>query len=98
VLKERIVMRPAKFEKGTMLAVRWIDISMDGDWQSKEKRDKNTPTDIISIGFFLRTYKYHKRYCLQLGHNMANDGDSDTTDIPFGCIQSIEELEVKSGG
>jgi hypothetical protein len=91
-------MRPAKFEKGTMLAVRWLDITSNDAWQSEAKRTKNAPTDVITIGFFLKTYKYNKMYCLQLGHSMAIDGDSDTTDIPFGCIQSIEELEVKSGG
>jgi hypothetical protein len=91
-------MRPAKFEKGTMLAVRWLDIISDESWQSKEERDKNTPIDVITIGFFLKTYKYSKMYCLQLGHSMIKDGDSSTTEIPFGCIQSIEELEVKRGG
>lgn len=90
-------MRPTKFEPGTMLLVEWLDIVSDASWQSEQKRNKEHPVDVKTVGFFLRTYRYNGHYCMKLAHSISAEGDSDTTEIPFGCIKNIKRLKVQNG-
>lgn len=86
-------MRIKKFPKFTELMVSWEDITSDSAWHDKDGIRKARPTLVKTLGFFLG----NKKGVLKLGHSISEDGDSDYTVIPWGCIKEIKELELSNG-
>lgn len=88
-------MRAKKFEPGTMILVEWQDIVSHSSWTDSEERKKRHPSSIKTVGIYLKTYRHKNKYCLQVAHNYTEDGESDTTDIPFGTIDNIKILKAE---
>lgn len=88
-------MKPATYEKYTMLLIEWLDITQDCKWHGIPEI-KNTRTTVVkNVGFFLQNYIYKKKWIMKLASSVTEDGDSDVFDIPFGCITSIKELKIE---
>ena len=82
-------MKIQKFSMQTKLLVTWDDTTSDSKWHDKQGIDKAKTTSVKTLGFFLS----NKKRVLKIGHSITEDGDSDYTCIPFGCIRSIKDLE-----
>lgn len=81
-------MRIKKFEKFTLIQVEWEDILSEAAWLDKEKLEKTGPMPVRTIGFYLDT----KKRTLRVAHSVCQDGDSDVTCIPWGCVTNIRKL------
>lgn len=84
-------MRTKRFPKLTMVLVTWEDTTSDAKWHDKQEIENAKAIIIRTIGFFIE----NKKRALKIAHSTTSDGDSDYTIIPWGCIVSISELEVK---
>ncbi len=87
-------MKPTKYEKYDMLLVEWIDIVADTRWRSKEEAAVSKPSRIKTVGFFLSNFIMDKKWILKVSSSVAEDGQSDTIDIPFGVVTCITKLSV----
>ena len=81
-------MRMKKFPKQTKLLVTWDDITTDASWGSAIDIKRAKTTRVHTVGFFLK----NKKRELTIAHSISEDGDSDYTCIPWGCIKNIVEL------
>jgi len=91
ILVGNLNVRIKKFEKLTKLLVEWEDILSEPEWHDKDKIDKVTAMSVKTLGFYLGT----KKNVLKLAHSICQDGDSDVTLIPWGCVRNIESLETE---
>lgn len=79
-------MRIKKFQPGTRLEITWNDIVSDSAWQSKDDIDKAFTVKVKTVGYFLQNQKG----VLKIAHSISEDGDSDSTRIPWAVIQKID--------
>ena len=79
-------MRIKKFEPGTRLEVTWADIVSDSSWQSQRDIDTATTAQVKTLGYFLQ----NKKGVLKIAHSVTEDGQSDSTRIPWAVIKNIE--------
>lgn len=84
-------MRVKQFSKLTIVLVTWEDTTSDAKWHDRQEVEKAKTTAVRTVGFFIN----NKKRLLKVAHSMTEDGDSDYTCIPWGCIKEIKELEVK---
>lgn len=84
-------MKIKKFPKFAKLLISWDDTTSDAKWHDKQEIEKVATTNVRTIGFFIA----NKKRILKLSHSITEDGDSDYTCIPWGCIKEVKELESK---
>ena len=84
-------MRIKKFPKYTRIEVEWADIVSDSTWLDKNGLDKTEPIIVTTLGYFLK----NKKRVLKIAHSVAQDGGSDCTVIPWGCIKDVWVYEKK---
>ena len=79
-----------KLKKNQLVEIRWSDITSDAAWLKPQISEKYPVVDCLSVGYFLNQDKKLIRISSMINNN---DGESDVTVIPLGCVTKIIKLK-----
>jgi len=87
-------MRVKKFAPLTLLEVQWEDTLSNPCWQTVEEIQKAGTATVFTVGFWRSNgYTKDRGWCIKVSSSMIEDGQGDTTCIPWACVRKIFHLQ-----